>query len=151
MAEASPARLYATLVGGVLVVAGIAGFFYSSSFGTPGAVDELLGTFAVNGWLNVLHFLTGALGLLVAGFAPRRYAFWLGIAYLGIAGWGFTLGEGESVLGLFPVDTAGNILHLALGALGVAAALGTPKGGDTPKDGSRRPAPEKPLNAAVRA
>ncbi len=145
MAEASPARLYATSVGGILVVAGIAGFFYSSSFGTPGAVDEMLGTFAVNGWLNLLHILTGAIGLLVAGFAPRRYAFWLGIAYLGLAGWGFTLGEGESMLDLLPVDGGNNLLHLTLGLLGVGAALGTPK------DEAKRPASEKPLNAPAKA
>ena len=74
----SPARLYATAVGAALVVAGIVGFFYSASFGSPGEVDEVFGVFAVNGWDNVLHILTGALGLLVAGYASRRYALWLG-------------------------------------------------------------------------
>lgn len=126
MDDAGPAMLYATLVGGLLVVAGIVGFFYSASFGSPGEVDDALGVFAVNGWDNVVHILTGALGLLLAGFAARRYAFWLGIAYLGIALWGFVLGSGESILGIFPIDTADNVLHLVLGLLGVGAALGTP-------------------------
>ena len=39
----SPARLYATLVGALLVVAGIVGFFYSASFGSPGEVDDVFG------------------------------------------------------------------------------------------------------------
>ena len=143
--DASPAKLYATLVGGVLVIAGIAGFFYSASFGGPGEVDDVLGLFGVNGWHNLVHILTGAVGLFVAGFAARRYAFWLGVAYLGIALWGFVLGSGESILGFFPVNTEDNLLHLALGLLGVAAALGTPKE-------RRRPsAPEQPLNAAAKA
>ena len=144
--DASPAKLYATLVGGVLVIAGIAGFFYSASFGSPGEVDDVFGLFGVNAWHNLVHILTGAVGLFVAGFAARRYAFWLGIAYLGIALWGFVLGSGAHlVLGFFPVNTEDNLLHLTLGLLGVAAALGTPKE-------RRRPsAPEQPLNAAAKA
>ena len=127
MLDASPAKLYATLVGGVLVIAGIVGFFYSASFGGPGEVDDVFGLFGVNGWHNLVHILTGAVGLLVAGFAARRYAFWLGLAYLGIALWGFVLGSGESILGFFPVNTEDNFLHLVLGLLGVGAALATPR------------------------
>jgi hypothetical protein len=122
----SPARLYASLVGAALLVAGIAGFFYSSSFGSPGEVDKVFGVFAVNGWENVLHILTGALGLLVAGYASRQYSLGLGAIYVALACWGFALGGGEAILGLLPVDTADNLLHLALGALGIAAALATP-------------------------
>ncbi len=137
---ASPARLYATLVGAGLVVLGIVGFFYSASFGSPGKVDDALGVLAVNGWSNTLHILTGALGLLVAGFAARRYALWLGIAYLALAIWGFALGGGEAIVGLLPVDTGENVLHLALGLLGVGAALGTPGGAtrETPARGAAR-------------
>ncbi len=129
MAEASPARLYATLIGSGLVVVGILGFFYSHSFGSPGEVGEALGAFAVNGWSNVLHFLTGALGLLVAGFAARRYALWLGAAYVVIAIWGFAIGSGEAILGFLPVSTADNFLHVGVGLLGIAAALGSPAPG----------------------
>jgi hypothetical protein len=122
----SPARLYATSVGATLVVAGIVGFFYSASFGSPGQVDDALGIFAVNGWTNVLHILTGALGLLMAGYASRQYSLWLGALYLIAALWGFAIGGGESILGFLPVNTADNVLHLAIGALGIAAALSTP-------------------------
>lgn len=122
----SPARLYATLVGAALVVAGIVGFFYSASFGSPGEVDEMLGIFAVNGWVNVLHILTGALGLFVAGYASRWFSLWLGTLYVGLALWGFAIGSGEAILGFLPVNAGDNILHLILGALGVAAALATP-------------------------
>lgn len=126
MEGASPARLYATLVGGVLVIAGILGFFYSASFGSPGTVDKAFGIFAVNGWHNVVHIVTGAIGLLVAGYAARQYALWLGVVYIAIAAWGFVIGSGDSILGFIPINTEDNFLHLILGALGVGAAMATP-------------------------
>jgi hypothetical protein len=123
----SPARLYASLIGAILVVAGIVGFFYSASFGAPGEVDDVLGIFAVNAWSNVLHILTGAIGLWMAGYAARRYALWLGLFYIAIAIWGFVLGAGEAILGFLPVDTGENFFHLLVGVLGVGAAIGTPR------------------------
>ena len=128
MDGASPARLYATLVGGTLVIAGIIGFFYSSSFGGPGAVDDVFGILAVNGWHNVVHIVTGGLGLIAAGYAARQYALGLGVVYLVVAIWGFIIGSGDSIVGIVPVNTEDNFLHLILGALGVAAGLATPRG-----------------------
>ncbi len=122
----SPARFYAAGAGGALVVLGIVGFFYSASFGSPGEVDELLGVFAVNGWDNVLHILSGALGLIAADYASRRYSLWIGIFYAVLGFWGFAIGSGESILGVLPVNTADNLLHLGLGALGILAARATP-------------------------
>jgi hypothetical protein len=80
-----PARLFATLAGGALVLYGIAGFFYDSSFASPGGLRETLGLLSVNGWANSFHVLTGAAGLLLASFAARRYAIWLSATYVAIA------------------------------------------------------------------
>jgi hypothetical protein len=126
MEPASPARLYATLIGGTLVIAGIIGFFYSASFGSPGSVDDVFGILAVNGWHNVVHILTGAIGLLVAGYAAREYALGLGVVYLLVAAWGFIIGSGDSILGFIPVNTEDNVLHLVLGLLGLGAWAATP-------------------------
>ena len=123
MQGASPARLYATLVGGVLVVAGIIGFFYTSSFGSPGNVDDVFGMLDVNGWHNLVHIVTGAIGLLVAGYAARAYALGLGFVYIVIAIWGFIIGSGESILGFIPINTADDFLHLILGLLGIGAGI----------------------------
>ncbi|HEY8639798.1 MAG TPA: DUF4383 domain-containing protein, partial [Solirubrobacterales bacterium] len=109
-----------------LVIAGIIGFFYSSSFGSPGHVDAALGILDVNGWHNVFHIVTGGLGLLVAGYAARQYALGLGVVYIAIAIWGFILGDGHSILSVIPVNTEDNFLHVILGVLGLAAGLATP-------------------------
>jgi hypothetical protein len=135
MEGSSPARLYATLVGGVLVIAGIIGFFYSSSFGAPGDVDDVFGILSVNGWHNLVHIVTGGLGLLLAGYAARQYALGLGVVYILIAIWGFIIGSGDNILGFIPVNTEDNFLHLILGLLGVAAGLATPA-----EETARRPA-----------
>jgi Domain of unknown function (DUF4383) len=82
---ASPARLYATAAGAGLMIFGVVGFFFDSSFAAPGSLRDAVGLLSVNGWANCFHLLTGALGLLLAGFAPRRYALWLSAAYLAIA------------------------------------------------------------------
>ncbi len=138
MAGPSPARLYATLVGGVLVVAGLVGFFYSSSFGSPGSVDDALGVFSVNGWHNLFQIATGGLGLFLANRAARGYALWLGLAYLALAIWGLVLGGDATILGFFPVNGGDDTLHLILGGLGVAAALATARAGRA-RGGAARP------------
>ena len=129
MEQSSPARLYAGLVGATLVVAGIIGFFYSASFGSPGDVDAVFGILDVNGWHNVVHILTGALGLLAfsAGvYAARQYALGLGVVYLIVAIWGFIVGDGDQILSIIPVNTEDNILHLLLGLIGIGAGLASP-------------------------
>jgi hypothetical protein len=88
MDQASPARLYATLVGAMLVAYGVVGFFYDSSFARPDDLRDAVGLLSVNGWANVFHMLTGAIGLLLAGFASRRYALWLTATYAAAAVFG---------------------------------------------------------------
>ncbi len=126
MQPASPARLYATVVGAVLVIAGIIGFFYSSSFGSPGTVDDIFGVFAVNGWHNVLHLVTGLLGLAAAGYLARTYALAFGLLYVVVAVWGFIVGSGDAILGIIPVNGADNIVHLIIGVLGLGAGAASP-------------------------
>jgi hypothetical protein len=122
--DSSPARLYAGLIGAVLLVAGIIGFFYSSSFGSPGERDAVLGILDVNGWHNLIHLLSGAAGLMAFASGPRAsrtYALVFGAVYLVVAIWGFVIGDGDSILGFIPVNTEDNILHLILGVLGLGA------------------------------
>ncbi|MEA2474648.1 MAG: hypothetical protein QOE06_2563, partial [Thermoleophilaceae bacterium] len=123
----SPAQTYALVIGAALTVAGIAGFFYSTSFGKPGDTDAVLGVLDVNGWHNLVHLLTGLLGLAVAGSytGARRYAVGFGAIYAVVALWGFVVGDGESILGIIPVNSEDNVLHVLIALAGLAAGLGT--------------------------
>jgi hypothetical protein len=135
MDKASPARLYALVVGSVLVAAGIIGFFYNAHFGSGSDVFgndqsvKVFGILAVNGWHNVVHILTGALGLLAAGYAARAYALGLGFVYIVIAIWGFIIGSGDSILTIVPVNTEDNFLHLIIGLAGIGAGLASEEPG----------------------
>jgi hypothetical protein len=110
MEPASPARLYATVVGALLVVLGLLGFFYSASFGTLDHYEEALGALQVNAWINLFYLAVGGVGLLVAGVASRTYSLAVGVLFVALAliGWGT------------------GALHLVLGLLGLGAAAGTP-------------------------
>ena len=143
MSTSSPARLYCTLVGAVLVIAGIIGFFYSASFDTGATdvatnTDDVFGVLGVNGWHNLVHIALGLLALAVAGspYGARAYCLGIGLVYVVLAIWGFIDGDGV-LLGLIPVNDEDNVLHLILGLVGLAAGAATPTRAREP----RAPAP----------
>ena len=131
----SLATQFCLVVGAVLVLAGIIGFFYNSSFTSDKSVhDDVLGILSVNGWHNVVHLLTGAVTLAAARSMPRTWAGVFGVVYLAVAVWGFIIGSGDSILSIIPVNSADNVLHLLLGltGLGVYAASGEERSAVTP-------------------
>jgi hypothetical protein len=129
MNRRSPAQAYALAVGGALLAGGLIGFLYEPSFAVGDSVerDAVFGLLDVNGWHNVVHLSTGAAGLALMGSwgGARAYALGLGAVYLLVTAIGLAYGDGEAILGLIPINTADNVLHLAIGALGVIAALAT--------------------------
>jgi hypothetical protein len=127
MEPASPARLYASAVGALLVILGVVGFFYGSSFGSPGTFDHTLGIFRTNGWENLLWAVVGAFGLLLAGTASRAYALGAGLLLTVFGVWGLALDPGGAILGVFPAAGANEALFLTLGILGLLAAAGSPR------------------------
>ena len=136
MDESSPARLYCLLVGAVLVIAGIVGFFYEASFATGDSIvsDKAFDVLAVNGWHNLLHISIGALLLIGAVSAARGTSMAVGVLYIvlsilgfiatGKGGIGF-VAENDTLIRLVPVNNQDNVLHLILGITGVIAALAT--------------------------
>jgi hypothetical protein len=140
MEGSSPARLYSMLIGGALVIGGVVGFFYAAGFDTGNSIcsgdgcDKVFGILAVNGWHNLIHIATGAVGLIALSYgysAQRAYALYLGIIYIVVAVLGFVdFGAGDfndTILKVIPVNTEDNFLHLILGVLGIGAGLATPK------------------------
>jgi Domain of unknown function (DUF4383) len=139
MDTASPARLYCTLVGAVLVIVGIIGFFYSAGFdtgvdGVAADTDDVFGILAINGWHNLLHIALGVLALAVAGSTSRARAYCLGIGlvYVVLAIWGF-IDSDNIILGLLPLNNEDNFLHLTLGLTGLAAGAATPAAKPRPR------------------
>jgi uncharacterized protein DUF4383 len=124
----SPAKTYAIVVGAVLVFAGVAGFFYETDFSTNGDKDAVFGILDVNGWHNLVHVATGALGLVLSRTlaGARTYALLLGVVYLAVAIWGFVLGDGEFILSILPVNTEDNVLHLLISLTGFGAYAASP-------------------------
>jgi hypothetical protein len=125
MEPASPARLYATAVGALLLILGIAGFFYGHTFGSPGELDHTLGALRTNAWLNLLWAALGALGLLTAGSFSRAYALFAGLLLTVLGVWGLTLAPGDAILSIIPAAGANEAVNLALGILGLLAGAGT--------------------------
>ncbi len=132
MGGRTPAQLYALVFGLVLLLVGIIGFFIEG--GTNFGVGEAAGSptgqvlvFEINGWHNVIHLASGAIGLAMAGTpsSARIFALGFGVVYALVTVLGLAL---ESpILGLVPINGADNVLHLAIAALGIAAGLATPR------------------------
>lgn len=142
--RSTPAQLYCTLAGAMLVISGIVGFFYSSGFdsgasGVAADSDDIFGIFAVNGWDNVLGIALGLLGIALATSAARSYALGVGLLFLLFAIWGFADGD-DVILGLFAANGADNVLDLILGLTGVAAGAASP----APAKPQRRKRPRPP-------
>jgi hypothetical protein len=128
--RSSPAQLYATVAGAALVILAIVGFLYEASFDTGVAgvrSSDLLGVLTVNGWHNLFHLVAGLLGLVAANSgAARSYALGFGLLFVAVGLWGF-VDRDDVILSAMPVNAAGNVLHLALGVLGLGAGAATPR------------------------
>jgi hypothetical protein len=116
-----PQKVFALLFGLVLVVVGILGF-------VPQVVSDgglLLGIFGINALHNVVHVLTGLLGLVLGYYAGGASLFNKvgGVLYLVV----FLVGAIALALGselYLNLNWADNVLHLALGLLVGAVGFG---------------------------
>jgi hypothetical protein len=126
------------LVGALLLLLGVAGFFVTG-FGdwTGGTKEQQVIGFAVNPLQNVVHLVMGAIGVL--GRTGRRRGRWsglllfaAGVALFAIAA---TVGEDGGVLNLnWPVTT----LHGVVAALGLIIAFVPVRAGRRPSTAELR-------------
>jgi hypothetical protein len=123
------AQLYTLVLGAVLVLVGILGFLVEPSFGVGDNAERgTLIAFDINGWHNVVHLLSGIVGLAMAGTAAkaRLFAIGYGVVYVLVTILGFVVGDGGLLLSLIPINTADNLLHLAIAVSGIAVGLASP-------------------------
>jgi Domain of unknown function (DUF4383) len=122
--ERAPAQLFALVGGATLVLVGLVRFVADASFHTGSQVDggSLIG-FEVNGVHNLVHIASGL--LLLAGArrpgSARTVCLLFGLTYGVVTLIGLI--DGDTVLGLFPVNPADNVLHIGLTVLALAFAL----------------------------
>jgi hypothetical protein len=138
--DTSPAQIWARLIGWTLVVVGIVGFFYSSAFGSPGETKAVFGILDVNGFHNLVHILSGLLGIALGRTyaAARAYCLLLAVVYAVVAIWGFVIGDGAAILSIVPVNTEDNVLHALIAVVSLAVGLSTPA---APAPSSHEPGP----------
>lgn len=117
----SIAKPFAIILGAVLLVVGLLGFVSALA---PNSL--LLGIFAIDPIHNVIHILSGIVGL-AAGFAGARYARLFAGVFGAVYGLVTVVGfiQGTTVLGLISVNLADNLLHLAIAAASLLVFFAT--------------------------
>lgn len=119
MRDRTPIQTVAALVGVVFLLVGILGFvpgvtthYGDLSFAGHGSGAKLLGIFQVSILHNLVHFLFGVVGLVLAKTldGARNYLIGGGVVYLALWVLG-AIGAGDWI----PANTADNWLHFGLG------------------------------------
>lgn len=132
MRERSPIQFVALLVGALFLLVGIAGFI-------PGLTTnldelelagresgaELLGLFQTSVLLNLVHLLSGVIGLVMARTWAGSRIFLVGGGQIYLVLWIYGLAiDKDTSANFVPFDTAGDWLHYLFGigttALGIA-------------------------------
>lgn len=122
------AQWFCTIVGPVLILVGLLGFFADATFDTDTTNlqgDGFLG-FEVNGFHNVVHLASGIFLLALA--KRRKTARLAALTFGAVYGLVTLIGliDGNDVLGLIPVNPADNLLHLALSAGALLVGFASP-------------------------
>lgn len=113
-------KTYAMVIGAVLALVGIIGFF-----STP----LLLGVFEINLAQNILHIVGGALGIWLASKGSgMSYNKWLGIIAVVVAVLGFIPGANTLLANIFNINMAITYLHAAIGIVSLGVAFGIKEG-----------------------
>jgi|SRR6185503_4627369 len=114
--------------GVILTLVGVLGFI-------PGVTNDdgkLLGIFAVDTLHNVIHLASGILGIFAARMGASQAAMFakiFGLVYALVTIVGFV--QGDTVVGLFGVNMADNVLHLLVAVIFLYAGFSN-KGGSAP-------------------
>lgn len=109
-------KLVAQIVGAVLLVVGLAGFFS----------DGMLLMLGVNGLHNFVHVASGIAGLALGFYANGMHAQYFnkvfGVVYIIVAILGFV--ASGLMMDLLAINTADNILHIVIGVILAGVGFG---------------------------
>ena len=129
MQDKTLAQIWAMVLGGVLVLVGLVGFLVEPSFAVGDSAQRgTLIAFDINGWHNVVHLLSGIVGLAMAGTAAkaRLFSIGYGVVYVLVTILGFAVGDGGLLLSIIPINTADNLLHLVIAVTAIGIGLSSP-------------------------
>ena len=110
------AKTVVKLFGWVLLVVGVVGFFN----------NPILGIFAVDTVHNLIHIVSGLVGIVMAGKgegSAKMFAKVFGAVYALVAILGF-VSSSDMILGLISSNGADNWLHVALAVVFLAVGFG---------------------------
>lgn len=113
-------KMYAMLIGVVLVLVGVLGFVSNPLVGKdPDAI------FGVNTYQNILHLVGGAL-MVYGGYsgAGKMSNMILGFVSAIVAVLGFIPATASLLMDIFGINMAISILHAAIGVVSLAIAYG---------------------------
>ncbi len=108
-------KLYAMVIGAVLALVGVLGFF----------MNPILGLFGVNTYQNILHLVGGALGLWFGNSGSgKSFNMYLGIVSAVVAVLGFIPATATLLLSLLGINPAITYLHAAIALVSLGVAYG---------------------------
>jgi hypothetical protein len=129
--EKTTIQKFALVMGVVFLAVGILGFipgvttnYGTMEFASHNSEAALLGIFQVSILHNIVHLLFGVLGLVASrtAAASRQYLVIGGIVYLLLFIYGLVVPH-DSAANFVPVNSADNVLHIALAAVMIVAGL----------------------------
>lgn len=125
----SPNRLLGLALGVVYLIAGVTGFFLTSSTGFAATSGpRLLDLFEINPLHNLLRVAVGA-ALLIAALSAVRLSRWvnlvIGACLFLLGGAGVLISSGNNPLNILALNGADNVLNFAIAVVLLAVALGS--------------------------
>lgn len=128
-------KTYARILGWTFVAIGVVGFILTGFGGFFGMDGETLILFGVNPAHNVVHLILGAtylIGARATEAGARAVVLVLSSAYLLVGVLGLILIDSSA--NILAINQADNVLHLAVGALGIGMVAASSRRGAHPAE-----------------
>jgi hypothetical protein len=128
-------KTYARILGWTFVAVGVVGFFLTGFGGFFGMDGETLILFGINPAHNLVHLILGVtylIGARASESGARAVVLVLSSAYLLVGVLGLILIDSSA--NILAINQADNVLHLAVGALGIAVVAASARRGTQPAE-----------------